>query len=88
MTITAGIPRATGSERYTLRVVPGGCTHCSALGDGVREMRVAVIGAAQLEREDGLQVFAFQQDLVVEPARQAAGFFAAAIRRPRRTRVL
>jgi hypothetical protein len=64
-----------GGKRYALRVVPGGCTDCAALRDCVGQMSDAVIRTAQLEREDGLQIFALQQHLVVEPARQAGGFF-------------
>ncbi len=58
-------------ERHALRMVTGRAAD-HALGERVRrQMRDPVVGAAQLEREHGLQVLALQQHLVAEPLRQA-----------------
>ncbi len=65
---------AIGCECHTLRVIAGGCTDCASLRDCVGEISDAVVRASQLEREDGLQVLPLQQDLVAQPARQAACF--------------
>ena len=53
-------------QRHALRVVAGGGADHSAAGDRLREVRDLVVGAAQLEREDRLQVLALEQDPVTE----------------------
>ena len=62
---------AARGERDPLRVVARGGADHAAAGDGLREVRDLVVRAAQLEREDRLQVLALEQDAVAEPPRQA-----------------
>ena len=57
-------------ERDALRVVAGARRDDAARALGVRQVRDAVVGAAQLEAEDRLQVLALEEDLVLQPARQ------------------
>ena len=59
-----------GRERHALRVVAGAGRDDAARPLGVGQVRDPVVGAAQLEAEDRLQVLALEQDLVAEPARQ------------------
>ena len=64
-------PEVTRGKRDALCVVAGagGDDAARALRGG--EVRDAVVGAAKLETENGLKVFALEQDFVAQPARQA-----------------
>ncbi len=64
---------AARRERDALCVVAGGRADHAAPGDGVGEVGDLVVGAAQLEREDRLQVLALEQDAVAEAPRQPRG---------------
>ena len=63
---------ALGAERDTLRVVAGRRADHAALQLLGRQMRHLVVGAAQLEAEHRLVVFALEQDLVRQPLGQGA----------------
>ncbi len=58
-------------ERHALRVIAGAGGDDTARPLPVRQMRNLVVGAAQLEAEDRLQVLALEQDFVVETLGQA-----------------
>ena len=55
-------------ERHALRVVAGGGADHATLGRSLRQVRDLVVGAAQLERKDRLQVLALEQHVVAQPA--------------------
>jgi hypothetical protein len=61
-------------ECHALRMVACGGADDAAAGRALGQMRNLVVGAAQLEGKDCLQIFALQEDAVVEPARKARGF--------------
>jgi len=63
-----GHAAAARGKRHALRVVAGRGAHHAAPGGRLRQVRDAVVGAAQLEREHRLQVFAFEQRVVAEAA--------------------
>ena len=73
ITITATMPRRRADKRHALRVVAGRGADHAALRGRVVQRGDLVVGAAQLEREDRLQVLALEQDVVAQPARQPAG---------------
>ena len=58
-------------EGDALRVVAGADGDHAARALGLGQVRDAVVGAAQLEAEDRLQVLALEQDRAAQPARQA-----------------
>jgi hypothetical protein len=58
-----------------LRVVAGRRRNDAACAGGSVDMDHLVVGAAQLEREDGLVVLALQEDTVAQPGRQIARRF-------------
>ena len=62
-----------GRVRDALRVVAGARRDHPAGPLGVAHVGDAVVGPAQLEAEDGLQVLPLEEDLRREPARQARG---------------
>ena len=57
---------AARRQRHALGMVAGRGADHAAAGDGLGEVRDLVVGAAQLEREDRLQVLALEQDPVAE----------------------
>ena len=62
-----------GAQRHTLGMVAGGrADHAlfQLLGGEVRHL---VVGAAQLEAEDGLLVFALEQHFVVQASAEVFG---------------
>ena len=59
-------------QRHALCVVAGRRADHPAARGFVVEARDLVVGTAQLEGKDGLQVLALEQDVVAEPAAQAA----------------
>jgi hypothetical protein len=52
-------------------MIAGGRTDHTSLELVGGEMRDLVVGAAQLEGKDRLQIFAFQQDTIADACRQA-----------------
>jgi hypothetical protein len=62
---------ATRSERHALRMVAGRGADHAPFGHGLGEVDDLVVGAAQLEREDRLQVLALEEDAIAEAPRQA-----------------
>ena len=78
-------PQFLSSQRDALRMVAGACRNHSAVALGLREFRDLVVGAAELEAEDGLLVFALQPDVVVQAvatdAAQTRAEFLARLRR-------
>src|SRR5688500_15020617 len=62
---------AARRERHALRVVTRGGADHAPRGDRVRQVRDAVVGAAQLEGKHGLEILALVQHAVAEPPRQA-----------------
>ena len=60
-------------ERDALGMVAGGGADHAAACDLVVDAGNLVVGAAELERKDRLQVFALEQDVVAEAATQAPG---------------
>ena len=64
-------PEVTGRKRHALRVVAGAGRDHAASPILPRQMRHAVVGAAQLVGKDRLQVFAFQQHAVARPSRES-----------------
>ena len=64
-------PQLLRSERHALRVVAGRRGDHAALQLLARQPRHLVVGAAQLEALDGLQVLALQQDAIAEALGQA-----------------
>jgi hypothetical protein len=73
ITITARTAELVRAQRHALGVVAGrGANH--ALFELLRrQVRHLVVGAAQLEAEDGLLVFALEQHLVVQAPAQVFG---------------
>src|SRR5450759_881584 len=65
---------AARRQRHALRVIAGGCADDAALRDSRGQMSDLVIGAAQLEGENGLQVFALQKHAISDATRQTWGF--------------
>ncbi len=63
----------SGGERHALRVVAGARGNHAGGPLRLRQVRNAVIGAAQLEAEDRLQVFPLEADIVAQPLRQPRG---------------
>ena len=61
-------------QRHALRVVASGGADDAPSRHRVRQVRDLVVRAAQLEREDRLQVLALEQDAVVQPTRQPRRF--------------
>ncbi len=70
MTTTAGIPRVRARKRDTLRVIAGRGADDAALRADRRQLRDLVVGTANFERKHRLQVFTFEQDAIVQTARQ------------------
>ncbi len=67
-------PRA-GSQRDPLGMVAGRSADDAALRADRRQLRDLVVCAANFERKDRLKVFTFEQDSIVQAARQAWGGF-------------
>src|SRR6185312_12944425 len=65
-----GHAASASGERDALRVIAGRRAYHAAARDCLREMRDLVVGAAQLEREDRLQVLALEQNARAEPLRE------------------
>ena len=64
--------QALGRQRHTLGVVAGRGADHAARQHFRREPHHLVVGAAQLEAENGLLVFTLEQHVVGDPARQVA----------------
>ncbi len=62
-----------GGKGHALCVIAGGSADHSTFRGRFGQVRNLVVRAAQLEREDGLQILALQQHRVAETARQARG---------------
>jgi hypothetical protein len=60
-----------GGVGDALRVIAGACRDDTARALPVRQMRDLVVGSAQLEAEDGLEILALEEDLIAQPERQA-----------------
>ena len=58
-------------QRHALRMIAGGGADHAALGLDRGETRDLVVGAAQLEREDGLQILVLEERAAAEPGGQA-----------------
>ncbi len=57
-------------QRDTLRMIAGRGADDAALRADRRQLRDLVVGAANFERKHRLQVFTFEQDAIVQTARQ------------------
>ena len=62
--------RCTGRVCHALRVIAGAGRDDAACTVRLGNVRDPVVGAAELVAEDRLQIFAFQQHLVLQPLRQ------------------
>ena len=62
-----------GRKRHALCVIACRGADHAALGRGFRQMRNLVVGAANLEGEDRLQIFALEEHCVAEAATQPRG---------------
>jgi len=58
------------AEGDALGVIAGGGTDHTALGGGRGELSDLVVGAANFERKHRLEVFTFEEDAIVQTARQ------------------
>ena len=63
-------PQLLSRQRDALRMIAGAGRNHAAIALGLGEFRDLVVGAAQLEAEDRLLVFALQPDVVVDASRQ------------------
>ena len=86
MTISALEAEMLRRERHALRMVAGAGRDHAARALDLGHVRDAVVGAAQLEAEDRLQILPLEQHLVAEAARQPAAPGRAASRARRRRR--
>jgi hypothetical protein len=66
---------AAGRESDALRVIARGTADDAVAEFALIEVRDLVVGAAQLEREDRLQVFPFHQDAIADAPREVPGVF-------------
>ena len=71
ITMTARMPEAPGRERDALGMVAGRRGDDAAGGLLRAERGYLVVGAADLEREDAVEVLPLEEDLVAEALRQA-----------------
>ena len=60
-------------QRDALRVVAGGGADHASTRDAFGQVRNLVVGAAQLERKDGLQILAFEEHRAAETPAQTRG---------------
>ena len=71
ITMTARHAEPPGGKRHALGMIAGARGDDAARPFDVLQVRNLVVGAAELEAEDGLQILALEQDLVLQPPRQA-----------------